>query len=132
MSQHLRVIVLVALVLWEAGSCVPSHTTTRSAGVEISRTVAFACDGGESISATYIDYQDGSTSFVVLHWRGKNYGLAQALSASGARYAGLYGPTPGGNGLEWWEAKGEARLGAFTGKDFTDTRTLLTGCRPEG
>jgi hypothetical protein len=129
MSHRLPLILVP--IAFGVGSCRTPATTPHSAEAATSRTVAFVCDGGEAISATYIDYRGGSTSFVVLHWNGKDYGLAQALSASGARYAGLYGPAPGGEGLEWWEAHGEARLGAFTGKDFSDTRPLLTGCRPQ-
>ena len=95
-----------------------------------SRTIPYSCDDGRMIAATYLSADSGSVSLVILRWDGKAYGLAQAISASGARYASLYGPTPADHGMEWWEAKGEARLGAFTGTDLTETRPLLTGCKP--
>ncbi|MDL2343184.1 MliC family protein [Deinococcus sp. MIMF12] len=45
--------------------------------------------------------------FAVLRWRGQEHRLAQAISASGARYAGLSGPET----------------------DTGRARGLLTGCR---
>lgn len=94
------------------------------------RRFEYLCEGGAAISAIYLLSPSGETTFVVLGWRDREYGLAPAVSASGARYAGLYGPSVSDHGLEWWEAKGEATLSAFTGEDRTDTRPLLTGCRP--
>ena len=96
---------------------------------DASRTVEYACDGGETINATYFTHGRKGAEFVVLSRNGEEYGLARAMSASGARYAALYDPMMSSPGLQWWEAKGEATLGAFTGKDFFDTRPLLTGCR---
>lgn len=92
------------------------------------RTFRYTCDGGQRISVAYVNYGTKGLSFAVLEWNGQQYGLAPAISASGARYASLYGPTPG-KGLEWWEAKGSATLSTFTGKDFSETRPLLTNCR---
>ena len=132
MSRHLPILMLAASVAVTTASCRSSSSTRRAAEAVTARTVAFACDSGRAISVTYIDYDRGSTSFVALHWNGKDYGLAQALSASGARYAGQYGPTESDHGLQWWEAKGEATLGTFTGKELMETRPLLTGCRPQG
>lgn len=94
------------------------------------RTVPFTCADGKVIAATYLSADSGAVSLVILRWDGNAYGLARAVSASGARYAALSGPTPGDHGLEWWEAKGEARLSEFTGTDLSDTRPLFTGCKP--
>ncbi|HYD64821.1 MliC family protein [Azospirillum sp.] len=91
-------------------------------------TVDYVCRGGKTISATYLSHRE--VGFVVLRWNGRDHGLAEAPSASGARYASMAGTTPEQPGLEWWEHKGEATLSAFTGKDFFDTKPLLTECRP--
>jgi membrane-bound inhibitor of C-type lysozyme len=96
---------------------------------DVARTIEYACDGGETIEATYLTHGRQGAEFVVLSWKGREYGLARALSASGARYAALYDPAMSSPGVQWWEAKGEATLGAFTGKDFFETRPLVTGCR---
>lgn len=130
MFRRLPAIALAALVFCPLSSCTSSGAPNEGYAV-VSRSVRYVCNDNQQIRATYIDYRGGSATFVVLGWNGNDYGLARALSASGARYAGLYGPTPNDDGLEWWEAKGEARLGTFTGENFTDTRPLLTGCRPQ-
>lgn len=125
MNQKLRRSLLPAVCLLVAAcSTVP--------GVQQRRAVRYVCEGGKTITATYLREGARGTSFVVLDWNGEEYGLAQAVAASGARYAGLYGPAGSGHGLQWWEAKGEASLGAFTGKDFFETRPLLTDCNPAG
>ncbi|WP_308425826.1 MliC family protein [Deinococcus ruber] len=67
--------------------------------------------------------------FALLTYQGQQYGLAQALSGSGARYASLYGPTPGGAGLEWWEHQGEGTLSKFIGNAAGSTVPLLRSCR---
>lgn len=95
----------------------------------VSRPIEYACNGGETIEATYLAQGRQGARFVVLNWNGREYDLARALSASGARYAALYDPAMSSPGVQWWEAKGEATLGAFTGKDFFETSPLLTGCR---
>ncbi len=94
-----------------------------------SRTLHYTCGGGQRISATYATFRRGGPTFVVLTWRGRQYGLAEALSASGARYASLAGPEGARGGLEWWEHQGEATLSTFVGTDTGQTRALLTGCR---
>lgn len=94
------------------------------------RTIAYQCEGGQTIRARYLAVDGGAVTFVVLRWNGQTYGLAPAVSASGARFAGLFGPAVSDRGLEWWEARGEAMLSMFTGKDFSDTRPLVTACRP--
>lgn len=62
------------------------------------RTVHYLCDGGDTITATW--FNAGSkhdVGLVVLDWKGEEYGLARAPSASGARYAGLLGPGVSGH-----------------------------------
>lgn len=65
--------------------------------------------------------------FAVLKWTGVNFGLAETISASGARYAGLNGPADARGGLDWWERQGEATLSTFVNGDPTKTQALLTG-----
>jgi membrane-bound inhibitor of C-type lysozyme len=129
--RGLTVFASAVLVLRVLASCNPASSTPNRWDAIVSRSVEYVCNDGQPVRATYLEYHGGSATFVVLHWNGNDYGLARAISASGARYAGLYGPTPSDDGLQWWEAKGEARLDAFTGRDFTDTRPLLTGCKPQ-
>lgn len=50
---------------------------------------------------------------------------ASAISASGARYASLFGPTVSDGGLEWWTKGTTAFLSKFTGSDTARTTTLL-------
>ncbi len=88
----------------------------------------YRCDGGKKISASYVNYGKDGPKFVVLNWNGTQYGLAQAISASGARYASLYGPTVAGSGLEWWEAHNTATFSTFVGHDTSKTKVLLSNC----
>lgn len=53
--------------------------------------VGYACESGKVVTATYPD-----TETVRVSYDGRDYVLASAVSASGARYAG--------QGLEWWTA----------------------------
>ena len=128
MKQKLPMLLLLAVYLL-VGAC--STVPDPQQPTEQQRAVRYVCDGGKTITATYLREGNRGTSFVVLDWNGQEYGLAQAVSGSGARYAGLNGPTVADHGLQWWEAKGRATLGAFTGKDFFETRPLLTNCKPE-
>lgn len=90
----------------------------------------FTCDGGRKISVSYVNFGKDGPLFAVLNWKGQPYGLAQAISASGARYASLFGP-PGSGGLEWWEHQGQATLSTFVSTDTRKTRPLLTSCKPD-
>ncbi|WP_216318678.1 MliC family protein [Deinococcus aestuarii] len=108
-----------------SGNINPSAPTSVS-----SRTFHYTCDGGRKISVSYVNYGADGPLFAVLNWNGQQYGLAQAISASGARYASLYGPTVSGGGLEWWEHQGQADLSTFVGTDTSSTRPLLTNCKP--
>ncbi|MBZ9752826.1 MliC family protein [Deinococcus sp. HMF7604] len=94
------------------------------------RTVHYTCSGGTKLDVIYIRFATRPL-FAVVNWQGKQYGLAEALSASGSRYAGLYGPAQAPNGLEWWEHQGQAELNAFTSSG--KTKSLLTACKaPRG
>jgi membrane-bound inhibitor of C-type lysozyme len=95
-------------------------------------TVHYVCQERQKLDVTYMQTGPGPSSpgFVLLKYQGQPYGLAQAISASGARYASLYGPTPAGHGLEWWEHGGEGTLSQFTGKTFFETAPLLRRCKP--
>ena len=131
MIRSLAVLAFAIVALPSLASCDSSSGTGNGGDAVVSRSIEYVCTDNQQIRATYLEYHGGSATFVVLHWNGNDYGLARAISASGARYAGLYGPTPADNGLQWWEAKGEARLDTFTGKSFDDTRPLLAGCKPQ-
>ncbi len=111
------------------------------------RTSHYVCRGGQKLDVSYVQTGGqavGQTSrplartgtsaasgpgFVLLSYRGQTYGLSQALSGSGARYASLYGPTPGDHGLEWWEHAGQGTLSKLTGKDLYGTTPLLQNCK---
>lgn len=91
------------------------------------RTFHYACDAGKAVDIAYVKVGT-EPMFAVLTWNGARYGLAQAISASGARYAALYGPAGARGGLEWWEHQGQGTLSTFVDGSLK-TRALLTGCR---
>ncbi|UBV43478.1 MliC family protein [Deinococcus taeanensis] len=91
----------------------------------------YACSGGRNVDVSYVTFGD-QPMFAVLDWKGQRFGLAQAISASGARYASLNGPAGARGGLQWWEHQGSAELSTFTGNSTTTTKTLLTGCKAPG
>lgn len=87
----------------------------------------YACAGGEQVQVYYVTSGEefrGLPVFAVLAYRGQSYGLAPAVSGSGARYVGHVGLNTAG-GLEWWEHQGEATLSTFAGDDASKTRPLL-------
>ena len=100
---------------------------------------SYRCQGGRTLNVAYIYARmtpggkptsaPRTPQLVLLGYEGQQYGLAQAISASGARYASLYGPTSADAGLEWWEHQGEGTLSRFTGRDFSATTPLLRGCK---
>lgn len=97
-----------------------------AAPVQLSyRTFHFTCQQGPKVSVSYLNYGKSGPTFAVLKWNGNQYGLAQAISASGARYAALYGG-PNNAGLEWWEHHSEATLSTFLNGDPNTTKALLT------
>lgn len=116
------------LLLLTAAAFVGSAAATAPTRISY-RTFHYSCLGDKKISVSYVNYGQGGPLFAVLHWNGQQYGLAQAVSASGARYASLSGPGMSGNGLEWWEHQGQATLNTFVGTDTRNTRPLLTKCK---
>ncbi|GAA5513369.1 hypothetical protein Dcar01_02102 [Deinococcus carri] len=110
------------------GSAAAANVSTTPTSISY-RTFHYTCDGGKKISVSYVNFGKNGPLFAVLNWNGQQYGLSQAVSASGARYASLYGPTVSGGGLEWWEHQGQANLNTFVGSDTRNTRALLTGCK---
>lgn len=131
MKIRLRPAALLALTATLAGI----FLVTASAGgagvpsVATERSFSYTCDLGKKISVTYINRGGNGPTFAVLKWNGAQYGLAEAISGSGARYAGLNGPADARGGLEWWEHQGEARLSTIVNGDTTKTQALLTGCK---
>lgn len=131
MTRYFRPAALLTLTATLAGG---SLITANAGGagappVATERSFSYTCDAGKEISVTYVDYRKNGPMFAVLKWNGVQYGLAEAISASGARYAGLNGPAEARGGLEWWEHQGEATLSTFIGGDTTKTQALLTGCK---
>ena len=87
----------------------------------------YACQGGQQVQVSYVSTghaNENSPMFAVLKYQGQRYGLAEAVSASGARYVGHAGVNTA-SGLEWWEHQGEATLSTFRGDDARTTSTLL-------
>ncbi len=73
------------------------------------QTIAYSCDRGAAVSATYINSDD--ESLVVLQVEGRQIGLRTQPAASGARYA-----VPDGQpGYEWWGKGNESRLSWIDG-----------------
>lgn len=132
MNGHLRTAALLALSATLASAAlVGANAAGRvSPPTQITyRTFHYSCDAGRKISVAYVNYGMQGPTFAVLTWNGAQYGLAPALSASGARYAALAGPGGARGGLEWWEHGGEATLSTFLDGGTMKTKALLTGCR---
>lgn len=88
----------------------------------------YVCDNQQVIRATYVSTgttSKGLLSFVVLEYKQRIYGLAQAVSADGGRYLGHVGLSLG-TGLQWWAKGHKAWLGQFKGDDATHTKRLLS------
>lgn len=112
---------------WIAVFLALSAPAALAAPVQITyRTYHYACQGGQKVSVAYVNYGKSGPMFAVLTWKGQQYALAEAISASGARYAGLAGPANVNTGLEWWEHQGQATLSTFINGDTTKTKVLLT------
>jgi membrane-bound inhibitor of C-type lysozyme len=132
MTGHLRTAALLALSATLAGAAlVQANVVPQATGPAptTSRTVPYTCAAGQKISVTSLKYGADGPTFAVLNWNGGQYGLAPALSASGARYVALAGPVGARGGLEWWEHAGAATLSTFVDGGTLKTRALLTGCR---
>lgn len=87
----------------------------------------FDCQSGETLHVTYLTADPAGPVLLVLRYRDRYFGLAQAVSASGSRYIGHAGLTTDA-GLEWWEKGGQATLSRFEGGRVDDTKRL-TSCR---
>lgn len=133
MRNELKTVTAVLLAAVVAAPAYAATTSTAAASAAIQpityRTQHYTCDAGKRVSVAYVQF--GASQFAAVNYAGQQYGLAQAVSASGERYASLYGLTTAnsvGNGLEWWVAKGKGTLSAFQGSDTTNTKALLTNC----
>ena len=111
------------------GVAVTSIEQSQAAPLKLSQdTHVYACQNGQTVQVAYVRADtagQGGPSFAVLKYRGQSYGLAEAVSGSGARYVGHAGLNTA-SGLEWWEHQGEATLSTFRGNDARTTSTLLT------
>ncbi len=129
MKSHFRPAVLLTATLVAASLVTANAGGAGAPPIATERNFSYTCDAGNKISVAYLDSSKGGPSFAVLKWNGAQYGLAEAISGSGARYAGLNGPANARGGLEWWEHQGEATLSTFVNGDTTKTQALLTGCK---
>ena len=100
----------------------------QSAPLKLSQQAhVYQCQGGQQVQVSYVSTghpNDNSPMFAVLNYQGQRYGLAEAVSASGARYVGHAGLNTA-SGLEWWEHQGKATLSTFRGDDARTTKALL-------
>ena len=92
----------------------------------------YKCANGQVLGVRYLPSDPQlkrDPVFVVLEYGGERYGLAPAVSGSGARYVGLSGPRTAISisGLEWWEHYDEAKLSRVNPQTGA-TSPLLT-CR---
>ena len=85
------------------------------------QTVQYQCDRGAAVSATYLNVAD--QSFAVIFVEGQQVGLANVISASGAKYA----QTPDGAGYVWW-TKGDEAFLAWDDVPNGSEETLLSQC----
>ncbi len=117
-----------ALCLLSGCAAAAPHATTDGAPIT-ARRHTYHCAGGAAFVVTYIS--DGTADFARIDWNGQSYSLARAISASGARYAGLIGPDPAGPGVEWWEAKGEGTLSLLDDSGRFGGQVLAARCKPQ-
>ena len=126
--KSLMIAVLVAVGAAQAGG------TATPAPLKLGQTnYTYSCSNKQSVQVTYVTtggQHDANPVFMVLKYKGKSYGLSEAVSGSGSRYVGHAGLNTG-SGLEWWEHQGEATLSIFKGDNSTNSTPLLT-CRPSG
>lgn len=120
--------VLMALASAANGQAVPPRAASAASAPQalppvVAQRHHYVCDGGERVQAD-VYLTPAGPSFMVLHYKGKAYGLAQAMSASGARYVGLVGTNPE-VGLEWWGKGNTAMLAEVNRQDIDDSRRLL-------
>lgn len=133
MKSHFRPAVLLTLTASLAAASLVSVNArgTGAPPIATERNFSYTCDAGKKVSVTYLAASKDGPTFAVLKWDGAQYGLAEAISASGARYAGPNGPANARGGLEWLKHQGEATLSTFVNGDTTKTQSLLTGCKAD-
>lgn len=118
--------VLAAIATAALGGC-------ALAGPRFDReTVSYVCDDASSIVAHYLNARPvGSErhgpAFVIVEYNGRRYGLADAISTSGARYVG-FNAGPPRRGLQWWTKGDTARLAALS-QDEPRSAQPLAECR---
>ena len=69
----------------------PATAPVEAPVAPLAAAVGYACESGKVVTVTYPDTETARVSY-----DGRDYVMASAVSASGARYAG--------QGLEWWTA----------------------------
>ena len=102
--MSLRRLTAVAAVLALTGACgqpqeaEPPTPVTPSPQPRTGQAppVGYACESGQTVDVQYVDNATAQIAY-----KGQNYTLRLAPSASGARYAG--------SGLEWWTAARDGR-----------------------
>ncbi len=132
MTGHLRLAALLALTATLASAALVNVNAAGGAAMPIpvsARSFHYTCDRDQKVSVAYLHYGADGPTFAVLNWKGVQTGLAQAVSASGARYSVLSRSTARGSGLEWWEHQGTATLSALAEDGALETRPLLSGCK---
>lgn len=132
MNGHFRLAALLALTATLASAALVKVNAAGGAAVPTplsARTFHYTCEREQKVSVTYVRYGVDGPTFAVLDWNGVKTGLAEAVSASGARYAALNSVADARGGLEWWEHQGTATLGAFVGGGTLKTRPLLSACK---
>lgn len=100
-------------------------TGAQAAPMVSYQTVNYRCDMGQRVSVKYLNFE--GNSFASVTYRGKHYGLGQAVSASGVRYTGM-----GMNlssGLEWVQWHGMGFLNSFPINNPDQTRVVLNNCK---
>lgn len=83
-------------------------------------TAVYTCENGTDMAVSYVG--NVVDSLAVLTHDGVQMGLAQQISASGAKFA----PAPGEIGIVWWTKGDEASL-YIQGK-VVDQDVLITTC----
>lgn len=118
---------LLALSLVAAGVAQAGSAGTPAPLKLGQQSYTYTCTGKQSVQVTYVTTggeHDGKPVLLVLTYKGKSYGLAEAVSASGSRYVGLAGIDL--NGIEWWEHQGEGTLSTFKGDNASNAKAVLT------
>ena len=90
------------------------------------RTTHYQCEGKQRISVKHVNVD--SNNFAVVTYKGRQYALAPAVSASGVRYVGLVGMTLN-TGLEWVEWHGQGFLNSFPNNKPDSARSVLNNCK---